>query len=125
MLKATIFIQRKEGDGCQDDDLIRIYDVNGASGILRVVFTTPDLRKSRQFYMGQQVVMDYILDVLKSLQYDAVPFEFVQVSTTMHPSVVYHVSDLDVASVRHVIEDLVYTAIKTPVAEVKTPTSTA
>ena len=121
MLKATIFIQRKENEGVHDDDVIRIYSTGETSEVLRVVYTTPDLKRSRQFYMGRPVVLDYVMDVLRALQYDAVPFEFFQVSTAMHPSVVYHISDLDVPSVRHVVEDLLYTSIKTPVSEIRTP----
>ena len=125
MLKATIFVQRKEGEGSSDDDLIRIYDLDGATEIVRIVYTSPDMRRSRQFYMGRHVALDYIMDVLRALQYDAVPFEYIQVSTAMHPSVVYHISDLDVQSVRQVVEDMVYTAIKTPVSEIRTPVGTA
>jgi hypothetical protein len=41
------------------------------------------------------------------------------VSTQIHPAVLYHVSDLDCADVRYLIEDTVETALRRPIFRVK------
>jgi hypothetical protein len=63
--------------------------------------------------------MGYLDDVLKTFRHDADPFEYVQVSTQIHPSVLYHVSELDCCQVRHLIVDTVEAAIERPVQRTK------
>ena len=117
MLKATIYIQRETGDE-SNDDILQIYDSNHPTGdIYRLVYTTPELKKSRQFYMARRLVTDFVNDLLKSLSLDVEPFERIQITTCIQPSVVFPVSDLDRTDVRHMIEDIVTTAM---VSEVTT-----
>ena len=54
------------------------------------------------------------------MPHDADPFEYLQVDTQMHPTVLYHVSDLDDPMVRHLIEDTVETALVRSIRKVKT-----
>lgn len=115
MLKATLYIQRKIGDESQDD-ILRIYDSNYPSGdIYRLVYSTPELLKDRQFYMARSLVCNFVNDLLRSLSLDVEPFERVQVTTCIQPSVVFHTSDLDRRDNRHMIEDIITTAMRTDV----------
>lgn len=117
MRKASLYIQRSVNDTSQDD-ILDIYDSNHPTGdIYRLVYTTPELKKSRQFYMARHLVEDFVNDLLKSLAMDVEPFERVQVTTCLQPSVVFPVSDLDRTDVRHMIEDIITTAM---VSEVTT-----
>ena len=117
MILATLYVQRNP-DRTSEDDVIRVYD-SELPDVYTVEYMTPETKKASRFYMSRTVLLHYIGDLLKSLKYDAVPFECVQVTTAIHPSVVYHVADLDSADVRHLIEDTVYNAIKTPLERVR------
>ena len=118
MLAATLYVQRNP-DRSSEDDIIRMYESDGMTDVHLVEYSTPETKKSSRFYMSRKVLLDYVSDILKSLRHDTVPFECVQVTTAIHPSVVYHVADLDDPEVRHIIEDTVYNAIRTPVERVK------
>lgn len=118
MLKATLFIQRSRG-GSKTDDIVKIYDAPWTRDLYRVVYSTPELKKHAHFYMDHRLVLDYISDTLKSLTYDVDPFEYVQLSTAIHPSVLYHVSDLDKTHVRHLVEDILCMTLKTNITMAK------
>lgn len=117
MLKVTLYVQRKRG-GEENDDIIKIYEDPDFSDMCRVTYTTPELEKTNQFYMTRHLVSRYISDLLSAFVHDNDPFEYIQVTTAIHPSVNYHMSELDNSRVRYLIEDMVYDAIKTPVVRV-------
>lgn len=117
MLKSTFYIQRKEGRS-SNDDVIRIYENQRYPELYQIVYSTPEWKKEVRFHMGRHLVGNYINDLLKSLNYDTDPFEYIQVSTSIHPSIMYHISDLENSDVRHLIEDMVATAIRTPIERV-------
>lgn len=119
MLKATIYIQRTTGRDETDDDIIRIYDDDEYRDTVRVVYSTPELAKNATFYFTIPRAITYISDLLKTLRHDSSPFEHVQVTTAIQPSVLYHVSDLDSSEVRYLIEDTVDTALRRPVFRTK------
>jgi len=119
MLKATIYIQRKNSSGAETDDKILFYDDSDYHEMVRVVYSSPELRKDNAFYLTVPRAMGYLDDVLKTFRHDADPFEYVQVSTQIHPSVLYHVADLDCCSVRHLIVDTVEAAVTRPLQKVK------
>lgn len=119
MLKATIFIQRKNSSGVQDDDVIRFYEDEDYHEMVRVKYSSPELTKDNVFYLPIHRAITYLDDVLRTFRHDADPFEYVQVTTSIHPSVLYHVSDLDITGVRQLIEDTVEAAIRRPVKRVK------
>ncbi len=102
---TTLFIQRKADS--RGDDIIRISCDDEYVDMYRIQYATPELKKKRVFYMTRSKVLAYVSDLLKSLTYDIEPFEAVQVSTIIHPSVVYHVSELDDIGCRRLIEDMV------------------
>lgn len=113
--KVSLYIQ-KSRETPNDDDVISIYETPDYSEMFRVVFKPGEYKERRnQFYMSRHVLQDYISDTLKSLNADSDPFEYVQVTTTHHPSVLYHVSDLENTQTRHMIEDMIMTAVRMPV----------
>ena len=119
MLKVTIYIQRTSGQSSEDDDIIRMYDDDEYRDTVRIVYSTPELKKAFEFYMTVPQALQYLSDTLKTLTHDAKPFEHVQVSTSLHPSILYHVSDMDCCQVRHLIEDTVETALRRPLFRIK------
>jgi hypothetical protein len=80
------------------------------------VYSTSELKKNATFSLPVSKAMLYIRDTLKSLRHDSMPFEYVQVTTRIHPSVLYHVSDLDDDDIRYLIEDTVESAIRLQVS---------
>lgn len=105
MLKATFYIQRTEG-GSSSDDIVRMYE--DEHELIRIVYSSPEFggKKGRKMYVSMTKAIDYLGDLMKSLTYDNQPFEFFQVSTAIHPSVLYHISDLETPEVRHIIQDM-------------------
>lgn len=119
MLKATIYFLRKDTTSEATDDVLRVYDDDDYHETVRIVYSTPELGKDTCFYFTIPQALVYISDTLKTLRHDSQPFEYVQVSTALHPSILYHVSDMDITEVRHLIEDTVETAIRRPVFHIK------
>jgi hypothetical protein len=117
MLKSTLYIQRRNGTS-SNDDVIRIYENDRYSELYQIVYSTPEWKKEVRFHMGRHLITNYIGDLLKSFNHDTDPFDYIQISTSIHPSVMYHISDLGNPEVRHLIEDMVYTAIRTPIERV-------
>jgi hypothetical protein len=116
MLKVTLFIQRTGGHTVESDDTIQIFEDETHQDMVRVVYSTSELKKNATFSLPVSKAMLYIRDTLKSLRHDSMPFEYVQVTTRIHPSVLYHVSDLDDDDIRYLIEDTVESAIRLQVS---------
>jgi hypothetical protein len=110
MLKATLYIQRKEGTS-DTDDVIYLHESSMLHDTVEIVYQSPDLRKAKKVILSTSKAMAYVNHILKSLCHDMEPFEYVQVSTMIHPSVLYHVSDMDNREVRYLIEDMVEMAL--------------
>ena len=118
MLKVTLNIQRANGPS-STDDVIHMYDDDEFRDMVRIVYSTPEWKKSSEFYLPISKAVDYIHSTLKTLTHDSQPFEYVQVSTSIHPSVLYHVADLDDCEVRYLIEETVESVLRRPVLRVK------
>lgn len=117
--KVTLFIQ-KRGATSKDDDIIRIYETPDFTEMFRVVYKPGEFKeRQNQFYMPRHVLQHYISDLMKSLNADADPFEYIQVTTAQHPSVLYHISDLDNRGTRYMIEDMIMEAVRIPIEAVK------
>jgi hypothetical protein len=114
MNKCTIRLLRKTLEET-DDDVIRVYEDPDFAEMYRVTFRSSDIKKASEFYLDGGRAVAYISTILKSLTYDTDPFEKIQVDTAIHPSVMYHVSDLDQCSVRHLIEDMIDSSLRRPV----------
>ena len=113
MIHATIHIQRDSDP--ENDDILHICDTNIPSGdVFKLVYKTPDLESPHRFHMARRLIGGFVLDMLKSLSLDTAPFEHVQVTSCLQPSVLFHVSDLDRLDTRDLIEGIIVTAINTP-----------
>ena len=111
MLKASLYFVNKNNR----DDIVRIFDDDVHAEMYRVVFKAHDMAGVNEFSMTYRDLQNYISDMLKSLQNDTEPYEYVQVMTAMHPTIMYHVSDVETREVRWQIEDMVSLACRSPV----------
>lgn len=111
--KCTIRLIRDQTKQ-REDDVIEMYDDPEFDEMVRITFRPVDCKK-RQFFLPINRAVSYVSTVLKTLMYDTMPFETVQVDTEIHPSVLYHVSDLDDRNIRDLIQDTVEDALRRPV----------
>lgn len=114
MLKVKLFFTRREGA----DDIIQMYDDDSYFEMVRVVYTPGDhQKKSNEFFLTRRDALTYVSRILKSTQSDSDPFEFVQLQTAIHPSILYPTEELGL-SVRIAIEDMIEQALKANIAEI-------
>jgi hypothetical protein len=95
MLVTTLhFIKNDE-----PDEILRIYRKNYDS--FKCVFQPGDIRSTFTFYLTREAMNEYINETIQMVAEDDVdPYEQVQVSTMIHPRILFHVSDLTKAEVR-------------------------
>lgn len=116
MLKVKLFFTRRNGA----DDIVQLYDDEEYFEMVRIVYTPGDHTKtSNEFWLTRRDTFSYVSSILKSLESDNDPFEYIQVQTAIHPSVMYPVSEMEETSTRHLIEDMIQDAIHANVAEIK------
>jgi hypothetical protein len=109
MLKAEIrFITKTNRD-----DILKIFDDDVHEDMYRVVYKPHDVKVGLyETYLSYHDLQDYFSTILKSLERDTDPFEYVQVMTPIHPSVIYHVSDIEDRTNRWRLEDMVFLACR-------------
>lgn len=112
-----------QGKGPEKDDIIRIYEDEEYEEMFRVVYAPSGDKKMSQFFLTRSKVLDYIDDLLISLEYDTDSCEWVQVDTAIHPSVMYHVADLSNSSIRHHLENTVEAAMRANVERIRKSSS--
>ena len=110
MLKATLRFIR-DSERSSQDDIIHFYVDDIYHEMVRVTFRPADVTKYSEFYLDERRAVGYVSTVLKSMQHDTDPFEFIQVDTAMHPTILYHVADMDKREIRWSIEDTIADAI--------------
>lgn len=116
MLKAKLFFTRRDGA----DDIIQLYDDEEYFEMVRIVYTPGEHTKtSNEFYLTRRDAFGYVSTILKSLLSDNDPFEYVQIQTAIHPSIMYPVSELEESRTRWLVEDMIRDAIHANVGEVK------
>lgn len=108
MIKATLFFTKKN----DTDDIITIRSSEVVPDLYSVRFETPDMKTAKKFMISGDRVLDYVEDILYSLSRDTDPFEHIQLSTSIHPSVMYHVSDLDDRVIRKLIVTMIRDAMR-------------
>lgn len=111
MQKVSFFLTRT-GKGASHDDRIYVYETEDSRDLFRVVYRTPDYSHKKVFITSEHRVIDYIEDILTSLRRDSDPFEFIQVDTVIHPSILFHVVDLDDKDVMELILGMVRSAMR-------------
>jgi hypothetical protein len=111
MAKATVHFITKDNR----DDILKIFDDDKHCDMYRVVFKPHDATGANEMYLNYHDLQDYVSTILKSLERDNDPFEYVQVMTPVHPSVLYHVCELEDRETRWHVEDMVFLACRKPI----------
>lgn len=116
MLKVKLFFTRRQGE----DDILQIYDDETYFEMNRVVYTPGEhTKRSNVFYLPRRDVLSYVSTIFKSMETDTDPFEYVQVQSAIHPSVMLSVADLEDREKRYQLEDMVEQALYANVEEQK------
>jgi hypothetical protein len=116
MLKVKLFFTRRQGA----DDIIQIYDDDTYFEMAQVVYTPGDhTKKSNSFYLPRADVLKYVSTMFKSMQTDNDPFDYVQIQSAIHPSVMVSVADVSERQTRYQLEDMVEQALYANVEEIK------
>ena len=102
MRNLRILFTRKNR-GSTHDDTIDITVVKGCPEMFSVAYMSPEFVKERRFKASYSSTLQYVEDILASLQYDTEPFELVQIMTAIHPTVLFHVADLWNPDIRNVL----------------------
>lgn len=102
MLVTTLhFI--KDGD---QDEILKIFRKNGDD--FKCVFQPSDLRSAFSFHLNRRTLIDYVLDMIDMVAKDDVdPYEQIQVSTMIHPRILFHVSELSKEEVSERMWDMI------------------
>ena len=111
MHNARILFARKN-KGCAHDDSIIISAVKGCPEMFNVSYMSPEFNKERRFTASYSSTLDYVADILSSLQYDTEPFELVQLITAIHPTVMYHVADMSDYEIRSILMNQVRDSLR-------------
>jgi len=115
MYTATLHLTRT-GKTSSDDDKIIIQHNATYPNLFDVTYSTPELKMARRFTVDETKVMDFIGDVLQSLPYDHDPFEELQVSTAIHPNILYAVANIT-CNVRAVILNTIRFALRADIKQ--------
>jgi hypothetical protein len=106
----------RTGKTSTDDDKIIIQRNLQYSNLFNVTYSTPELKMARTFTADESKVMDFFGDILASLPYDHDPFEEVQVSTAIHPNIMYAVANIG-CHVRSIILDTLRFALRADIKQ--------
>jgi hypothetical protein len=118
MLLATIrFVRNQKKE--KEDDVIRIYDTD-CNDLFRVTFRATDMKKSNQFFATRNWSVGYVSEILSTMTHDTAPFDAIQVDTAIHPSVLYHVGDMDDYGIRCLVEDTVDSVLRRTIVKTDT-----
>jgi hypothetical protein len=93
MYIVTLHLTRR-GKASSEDDRIVVQHNTTYPNLFDVTYSTPELKMARRFTVDETKVMDFLSDILESLPYDHEPFEEVQVSTAIHPNILYAVANI-------------------------------
>jgi len=117
--RVTIFLTRKNDDATTKDDIISISKRADNCVAFTIKYRPGDGSQTRIFYLGETDTMTYLSSIFKSLDYDTDPFDKVQVTTAIHPSIIYDVPVLADDDIRYRVEDMILTAMRAQVAYVE------
>jgi hypothetical protein len=111
MLCAAILFTRKDR-GAAHDDKISIISYNDSTEIFEVVYHNPEVKRDRVFLASFSGVLTYVEDVLTSMRHDVDPFENIQLNSSIHPAILFHVSDMDESVTRDLLVNMVRDAMR-------------
>ena len=110
IFKATIHFTRPNN---QPDDILYIHQMD-VPNLYHLIFKPKEYVRARnEFYMNTNDLLMYIRNLLSTLEHDTEPYENVQLTTAIHPAILFHVSDMDKFEVRDKFESLLKTALRT------------
>ena len=115
------FIYKKD---IPDDELIveRIVSTPDlAEPLFKVIFSTRTKQGTSvtyRSYLNRRRMETYLYSILESLRADTDPFETLQVSSSVHPSFMYKVEEMN-WEMRGMIMDVMMTAVTSDVARVR------
>lgn len=119
MNRCTIRFLRKQSSPASEDDILNVVEDTTSDTYYRLTFRPWDLKKAAEFYLDTEDTLDYIRTLLRTLTYDTTPFEEIQVDTVIHPSILYHVSDLDNYDIRRDVMNTIGDALRHDVEMVR------
>lgn len=106
----VLFMQSDKGAAY--DDRINIYSHEGSNEIFQVKYHSPDMRGDRMFLASFSGVLQYVEDTLTSMCHDTEPFENIQINSSIHPPVLYHVSDMDDYTIRNLVMNMLRDSLR-------------
>lgn len=116
MQKVKLYFTRRTGS----DDIIQMYDDETHVDMVRLVYTPGDhTKRSHEFYMTSRDVLSYVRNILNAMNNDVDPFEFVQIQTAIHPSIMFSAMDIGCRRIQDTLDDMIFQAIRVNVEEVK------
>lgn len=116
MIKVKLYFTRTAGA----DDILQIFETEEYFDMAKIVYTPGDhAKKSNVFYMSRGDVLRYVSTIFKSMDNDTDPFEYVQIESAIHPSVMIPIVDLAERETRWQLEDMVEQALYANVEEIK------
>jgi hypothetical protein len=119
MRLLTLFVTRN--DGVDHDDIFNFDSVVDLPDHVRVTIkfsaSGVDSGKgfSRSFVLSRAGVYEYVMSLVGSLLRDDDPYQKVQLSSAIYPSVIYRVDDLEDEAVCSSIKDIVWSTFNTTV----------
>jgi hypothetical protein len=105
----------KEPEASNDDKIIVQHNVQYFN-LFDVTYTTPELKVARKFTADESDVMDFFSDILRGVQTDTDPFEFVQISSAIHPNFIFKVREFD-CSIRCNIMNMIRFALRADIKQ--------
>lgn len=107
---ATFFIQK---DG-QSDNVISIFNMGdrGMHDMYKVTYKPHDTSCSYTFYYTRYRLMNYVHNLLQTLNSDIEPFSHIQVMTLVAPTVLYDIADLGDTETRSEIMESLALAVE-------------
>ena len=117
----ALHLIRPDTDACDDDrvhfenvpslpDMVKIHVIYADTGTeLKSGFT-------RSFVVARANAYEYAMTLVGSLIRDDDPFEKLQVSSAIFPTVLYRVEDLNDDDVRTAIQNIVYSTFNTSIS---------
>jgi len=111
--------RKKEPEASNDDKIIVQHNVQYFN-LFDVTYSTPELKVARTFTADESDVMDFFSDTLRGLQTDTDPFEYLQISTSIHPVFIFRVNEFD-CDIRCNIMNMIRFALRADIKQKRIP----
>ena len=96
------------------DEVIKFFNCPYFMESYSVEFIPSDLKKNKySFELTYDNLKKYIQNLLDLLRYDSEPYDEIQLTTKMIPSIMFCIADLDRPHIRNLIEHNIITALNT------------